>query len=351
GFELKVPFASQYFTLGVPIQAGSKALSVLAFLGGLSAATGAQVAIALALTTMILNHWLLPVFRLDARGDIYRQLLWLRRLVILAIFVAGFLFFLLVHNRYSLTSLAIMAFVAGLQFLPGIVAIAYWPRGNRHGFMSGLILGICIWAVGLLLPALGGINQIYLPGLDLWLPVGFDQWNLVTLWSAGLNALCFVVVSLLSKTGYEERYSAELCTADEIAHPLRSTLDVHSPAEFKERLGRGLGRDIAIQEVNRAMRELGLTRNERRPYALRRLRTRLEGNLSALMGISVASEILDQPLPYKLPSGSGSADIQLMEERANRYPGPLGGISGELNNLRLYYRKTLEELPMAICSL
>src|SRR5690606_9969837 len=56
GFELKVPFASQYFTLGVPSQAGSKALSVLAFLGGLSAATGAQVAIALALTTMILNH-------------------------------------------------------------------------------------------------------------------------------------------------------------------------------------------------------------------------------------------------------------------------------------------------------
>lgn len=351
GFELNVPFPAQYFTLGVPMEGGSESLSIVAFLGGLSAATGAQVAITLALATMVLNHWLLPIFRLDARHDIYLRLLWLRRLLILAIFVAGFLFFQLVHNRYSLTSLALLAFVAGLQFLPGIVAIAYWPRGNSRGFITGLGVGTTVWALGLFIPAVTGISEVSLPGFDQALAVGFDQWNGVTLWSLGLNAVCFVAVSWFSKTSYEERYSAELCTADEISHPVRSTLDVHSAAEFKDRLAQRLGRDIADQEVDRALGELGLGRNERRPYALRRLRDRLEGNLSSLMGISVAGEILDEYLPYKLPPGSGTADIHLIEERFARHEDSLTGVAGELNNLRLYYRKTLQELPMAICSL
>src|SRR5690606_16843078 len=51
GFELDVPVPAQYFTLGVPMEGGTGALTILAFVGGLSAATGAQVAIALALAT------------------------------------------------------------------------------------------------------------------------------------------------------------------------------------------------------------------------------------------------------------------------------------------------------------
>lgn len=350
GFELNVPFPAQYFSLGVPMESGSEKLAIVAFLGGLSAATGAQVAITLALATMVLNHWLLPIFRLDARHDIYLRLLWLRRLLILAIFLAGFLFFQLVHNRYSLTSLALLAFIEGLQFLPGIIAIAYWPRGNSRGFMTGLGVGTTVWALGLFIPAVTGVSQVTLPGFDQTLAVGFDQWNGVALWSLGLNALCFLAVSWYSRTSYEERYSAELCTADEISHPVRSTLDVHSAPEFKDRLAKRLGPDIADKEVDRALRELSLGRNERRPYALRRLRNRLEGNLSSLMGISVAGEILDEYLPYKLPPGSGTADINLIEDRFAR-EGSFSGVAGELNNLRLYYRKTLQELPMAVCSL
>jgi PAS domain S-box-containing protein len=351
GFELRVQVPLQYFSLGVPLQAGSESLTILAFLGGLSAATGAQVAIALALTTMILNHWLLPALNLDGHQDIYRRLLWLRRLVILVIFVTGFLFFLLVNGRHTLANLAILAFVAGLQFLPGIVAVAYWPRGNRRGLVAGLSAGMLVWGVGLFLPALTGINQIPIPFLTDRLPVGLDQWNQVTLWSFGLNTLLFLALSRLSRPTQEERYSAELCTADEISHPLRSTLDVHSAGEFRTRLGERLGRDIANQEVDRALRELGLSRNERRPYALRRLRDRLEANLSGLVGVNLAGEIVNQQIPYKLPASPGSTDIHLIEDRVARNQESFTGVAAELNNIRLYYRNTLEELPMAICSL
>ncbi|MEX1033682.1 MAG: ATP-binding protein, partial [Cellvibrionaceae bacterium] len=229
--------------------------------------------------------------------------------------------------------------------------IAYWPRGNSRGFMAGLSMGTTVWALGLFVPAVTGISQIPLPGTNQAIAVGFDQWNKITLWSLGLNTLCFVAVSWLSKASHEEHYSAALCTADEISHPVRSTLDVHSPADFKSRLRERLGADIATQEVDRALHELRLNHNERRPYALRRLRNRLEANLSGLMGIAVASEILDQYIPYKLPTGSGTADIHLIEERVARYQHSFTGIAAELDNLRLYYRKTLQELPMAISSL
>jgi PAS domain S-box-containing protein len=350
GSVLNISLPVQYFTLGVPLQSGNVSLTILAFVGGLSAATGALVTITLALTTMCLNHWLLPVLRINTRRDLYGQLLWLRRFLILSIFVAGFGFFQLVHDRYSLINLAMLAFIEALQFLPGIIAITYWPRGNRRGFIAGLCVGSLIWAVGLLLPALTKLNQLYFPGVLNPIELGFSQWDHITLWSLGLNAIVFVSVSLFTKTSSEEDYSAALCAADEISHPLRSILDVYSASEFVTRLGERLGNEIAEQEVQRALSQLKLTINERRPYALRRLRDQLEANLSGLLGISVATEVLEQQLPYKLPTGAGTVDINLIENQfADKLP--FTGISAELNHLRLYHRKTLQELPMAICSL
>ena len=351
GFELNVPFPTQYFTLGVPMASGSESLAIIAFLGGISAATGALISITLALTTMLLNQWLLPAFRIHLRHDLYRQLLWLRRLLIITIFIAGFLFFQLIGNHYSLTNLALMAFIEALQFIPGIFAVCYWPRGNRNGFMWGLCIGSAVWMIGLLMPVVTGIDRINLPGTDIVLQLGFSHWNVIATWALALNILAFIGVSLFSTTRDDEKYSAALCAADEVNHPLRLTLDVHSASEFKERLGQRLGQEIANTEVDKALRELGLPNNERRLYSLRRLRDRLEANLSGLMGIGVASEILDTYIPYKMPQRTGSADITLIENRFARRTDSFTGITAELNNLRLYYRKTLQELPMAICSL
>lgn len=351
GFELAVPLPAQYFTLGVPILLESRGLTVLAFLGGLSAATGAMVVITLALATMVMNHWLLPSFRLRARHDIYRQLLWLRRVLIAAIFLGGYLFYWVLDSRYSLTNLAFMAFIETLQFLPGTFAVVFWTKGNRRGMITGLSVGTIIWALGLLIPALTGLQSIAVPFSDSAIPVGNEYWSQVTLLSLGLNTLCFVVVSLLTTQTEDERYSADLCAADELSHPVRQALDVHSAADFKSRLAIPLGKVTANREVEIALQELNLSINERRPSALRRLRDRIEGNLSSLMGIHVASEIMDKHLPFQIASTQESIDINLMESRLAQYRDNLTGMAAELNNLRLYHRKTLEELPMAVCSL
>jgi PAS domain S-box-containing protein len=351
GSELAVPLNPQYFTLGVPIMFNSPSLTVLAFIGGLSAATGAMIIITLALATMVMNHWLLPSLRLAARNDLYTQLLWLRRILIATIFLGGYLFYWVLNNRYSLTDLAFAAFIETLQFLPGTFAIVFWSPGNRRGMLAGLSVGTLIWFFGLLVPIFTGLNVLHLPFTDLYIPVGNEYWNSITLFSLGLNTAIFIGVSLLTEQSEEEHYSADLCAADELSHPVRQALDVHSAAEFKERLAKPLGKVIASREVDNALKQLGLSINERRPYALRRLRDQLEGNLSALMGIHVASEIMDNHLPFKVADERETLDINLIENRLAQYQNHLTGMAAELNNLRLYHRKTLQELPMAVCSL
>lgn len=351
GFELAVPLPAQYFTLGVPIMAESPSLTVLAFVGGLSASTGAMVVITLALSTLVMNHWILPARRLPSRDNIYLQLLWLRRLLIAAVFVGGYLFYWLLDNRQSLTNLALLAFIETLQFLPSMFAIVFWPKGNRRGLIAGLAAGTLIWFVGLLVPVFTGVSSFTVPGLDFTIPLGMQFWSGVALLSLGVNTSFFVGVSALTRQTEAEQYSAELCAADELSQPARQSLDVHSVAEFKTRLSKSLGKVTASREVDIALAELNLRITERRPYALRRLRDQIEANLSGLMGIHVAGEIMDRHLPYTLAERRDALDINLIENRLNEYRDHLTGMAAELNNLRLYHRKTLEDLPMAVCSL
>ena len=111
-------------------------------------------------------------------------------------------------------------------------------------------------------------------------------------------------------------------------------------------------RKAAQKEVEQALRDLYLPFDERRPYALRRLRDRIEANLSGLMGPSVAQDMVETFLPYK--SGSENyvtEDIHFIESRLEDYHSRLTGLAAELDALRRYHRQTLQELPMGVCSL
>lgn len=351
GIAMKLDVPAQYFPLSVPMAAGSSTFAIIAFVGGLSAATGAMIAIALALATMILNHWLLPIIHFRAKRDVYDQLIWMRRVLIGMVLLGGYLFYVALNNRFNLTELALAAFIATLQLLPGVMAVAHWPRGNRRGFIAGLMVGSNIWFFGLMLPMMQGWTSATLPFFNIPIPIGISEWSHITLWSLGLNTSVFLVVSYFSRPSDEERYSAELCSDDELSHPVRLALDIRSPSEIIERLSTRIGRSTAHAEVQRALQRLGMTLNESRPYALRRLRDEIEANLSSLIGISMASEIMDRLVPYKVPESPGATDINLIESRLSQVRDHLTGLAAELNNLRLYHRRTLEELPLATFSI
>lgn len=350
GIETKSLLSPEYYPVAVPIALNSKAFTLIAFIAGLSAAAGAMIAIALALSTMILNHWILPAIPLSTKQGVYEQLTWMRRILIGLVILGGYLFYFALGNKFNLTELALTAFIATLQFLPGVIAVAHWSKGNRRGLVAGLFVGMFIWLVTLFIPMLIGKSQLSIPWVGGAIWIGIEHWSNITLYSLGLNTLVFVIVSILTKQSDDERYSASLCSEDELSHPIRMTLDVRSPDEIIERLSRRIGAPTARKEVDRALMKLALKPNESRPYALRRLRDEVEANLSGLMGIAVASEILDKQVPFILPESEGVTDINLIESRLTQYRYHLTGLAAELNNLRLYHRRTLEELPLAACS-
>ena len=117
-------------------------------------------------------------------------------------------------------------------------------------------------------------------------------------------------------------------------------------------LAEPLGQVTATREVELALRDLSLSRNETRPYALRRLRDQIETNLSGLLGPSVAHQLVDDHLPYKPQAeGESSEDIQFIESRLEQYRNRLSGLAAELDGLRRFHRQTLLELPMGVISL
>ena len=325
-------------------------IKALAFLAGLAATSATMVIIALALSGMILNHILLVAHPPEPQPNLYRWLRWLRRALIAAVIFGGWLFYRTIGVNHDLTTLGLAAFVGMAQCLPGLLALLYWPGANRKGMVSGLGVGVAIWLVGLWLPLLTGIPAIILipPGLELL--ANEPHWYVVTLVSLTLNALVFITVSLATPTSEGERAAAEACSVDAVIRPKRLQLLAASGEEFKRPLAQALGEEAAQREIERALSDLGLSPHDGRPYALRRLRDRIQANLSGLMGPSVAQDIVDRYLPYRRSGQEPTDDIHFVESRLEAYRSQLTGLARELDGLRRYHRRILTRLPVGLCA-
>ncbi|ARN73494.1 sensor histidine kinase [Oceanicoccus sagamiensis] len=351
GFKLETVIPPEYFTLAIGIELESSALAILVYLGGLSAASGAVIVTTLALASMCLKHLILPVYRPSTDRDIYRWLLWIRRILIVCIILTGYAFYRFIAGREALSSLGLAAFIGTLQFFPGVLAALYWQGANRKGFIAGLITGFAIWFVTLLLPIITSFDPTFIGKLYFSL-VYDDLWSAVTIVSLGMNMLVFGVVSVITSTSEEEKNAAEVCATDDLNRPTRRLLSVQSPEQMKDQLATALGQRTAQREVDRALYDMQMSDSESRPFALRRLRYRVEANLSGLLGPSVAHDMVNQLLPYESGSSAGSGeDINLIEGQLENYKVHLTGLAADLDNLRRYHRQTLQDLPVGVCSL
>ncbi|MDI5983544.1 ATP-binding protein [Halomonas sp. M4R5S39] len=325
-------------------------VGALAFIAGLAAASGTMIIISLALSGMILNHLVLVAHPPVDQPDLYRWLRWLRRALIGAVILGGWLFYRTVGVHHDLTTLGLAAFIGMAQCLPGMLALLYWPGANRKGMVSGLVAGTLIWLAGLWPPLLTGLPALVLlpPGLEGL--TGEPVWYIVTLVSLATNILILILVSLATRTSPGERAAAEACSVDAVIRPKRLPLEATNGEEFKHYLARALGEDVASREVDRALAALHLSPLESRPYALRRLRDRIQANLSGLMGPSVAQDIVDRYLPYRQDGGDATEDIHFVESRLEAYRTRLTGLARELDGLRRYHRRTLTRLPVGLCA-
>jgi signal transduction histidine kinase/Na+/proline symporter/CheY-like chemotaxis protein len=206
--------------LTLPLAEGVPALAVLAFLGGLSAATAMVIVASVALATMITNDLVLPALgrsRLVAVEDLGERVLWLRRAAIVGLALLAYAYYRQAGTPANLAQIGLLAFAAFAQFAPGIIAGMYWPGATRDGVFWGLAAGFAVWLYTLVLPAVAPDSAVVLDGpagLGLLRPqalLGFSATGALThgaVWSLATNVAVLVAISLRRGTTLQERQLA-----------------------------------------------------------------------------------------------------------------------------------------------
>ncbi|TGD97188.1 hybrid sensor histidine kinase/response regulator [Methylobacterium nonmethylotrophicum] len=220
--------------LALPLHERADGVALIAFIGGLSAATAMVIVESVAVAIMISNHLVIPVaLRRRPLGagapsapeagasDLGGYVLVVRRIAIVAVVLVAYVYSR-VAGEVALASIGLLSFAAVAQIGPAFVGALYWGRGTGAGAAAGLTVGFAVWLYTLLLPSLvtgdgwaatliaegpfgiEALSPTALMGID-------DVPRLVhgTLWSLGLNTLAYVAGSLLRPPTAIERLQAE----------------------------------------------------------------------------------------------------------------------------------------------
>ena len=215
------------FVLTVPIKEQQPVLALIAFIGGLSAATGMIIVETVALATMVCNDLVMPLLlrvgrlHLSERRDLAGILLTIRRATIILVVLLGYAYVRLIGELYALVTIGLVSFAAAMQFVPAIVGGIYWKGATKAGAVAGLTGGFLLWIYTLLLPSFarsGWIAQSFIEngplGLALLKPYalfgleGLDPIAHATIWTMLGNVGLFVGVSLMTSQSIIERSQA-----------------------------------------------------------------------------------------------------------------------------------------------
>jgi hypothetical protein len=149
------------FVLTVPLAEGRERLAMLSFLGGFSSATSMVIVAAIALSTMVSNHIVMPIW-LSLRqggasmsGDVRKIVLNARRVSIGVVLAFGYLYYRLSGGGAALAAIGLISFTGIVQVLPAMLGGLFWRGATRSGAAAGLIVGFAIWAYALFLPSFG----------------------------------------------------------------------------------------------------------------------------------------------------------------------------------------------------
>jgi Na+/proline symporter/signal transduction histidine kinase/ActR/RegA family two-component response regulator len=225
---------SDMFVLALPLSSGNGTLALIAFIGGLSAATAMVIVESVALAIMVSNDLFVPLVlqrRADlitSRGDVGTLLLKVRRLAIFAILLLAYVYYRLAGDA-QLAAIGLLSFAAVAQLAPAFFGGLVWRRGTARGALAGMILGILVWTYTLLLPSFadaGLFPQAILTdgpaGLGFLRPqalFGLDLPPLVhgVVWSLAVNIVAYVGSSLAREPTSIEQVQADLFVPAKLA--------------------------------------------------------------------------------------------------------------------------------------
>ncbi|MFQ5622757.1 MAG: ATP-binding protein [Paracoccaceae bacterium] len=302
------------FVLTVPLAQGHTNIALLAFLGGFSSATSMVIVAAIALSTMVSNHIVMPVWlslssqKTKTSGDVRRILLLSRRGSIAGVLLLGYFYFRVTGGSGALAAIGLIAFAGMGQVLPSLLAGIFWRGATRSGALAGLGVGFLIWLYTLLLPSFEGafilssdaiatgpfgiglLNPQAMFGLE-----GIDPLVHSLFWSLTLNTAFLIGVSLATTPRQLERIQGAQFvdvyrqTDGHTAVPIRRLATSEDLFTLAQRiLGSNAAHSLFANEVSRQGKSRGL------PDATDDFIERLERELTGSVGAASAHAMVSQ---------------------------------------------------------
>ena len=204
--------------LALPLRGGAERIALVAFLGGLSAATAMVIVESVAVAIMISNHLVMPIvlrrraYLASRHGtpaaDLSGFVLGIRRIAIVVVLLLAYAYYR-VSGQAALAAIGLLSFAAIAQIAPAFLGGLIWSRGTARGASAGLIVGFLTWAYTLLLPSLVSGDGAW-SGLVASGPFGMEalrptvlfgadlpQLSHGVVWSLALNLLAYLGFSLM----------------------------------------------------------------------------------------------------------------------------------------------------------
>jgi Na+/proline symporter/signal transduction histidine kinase/CheY-like chemotaxis protein len=259
------------YVLAIPMAAQSSVFSILAFIGGVSAATAMVVVETIALAIMISNNIFvplsarllghLPLSVAVAGASLTPWNVAVRRYSIVGILVLAYAYFLAAGNSAALAQTGLISFAAVAQFAPAFFIGLVWQRATARGAIAGIIAGFVVWTYTLLLPSFvdsGWLPQSFLAngplGLSSLRPrqlfgIAFEPLTHGVFWSLMLNTFSFIVFSLTRAPTRIEQVQADAFRLHAQGHTSGVLLPVWksrvTQQQLEETVARYLGADPA----------------------------------------------------------------------------------------------------------
>ncbi|RUM98912.1 response regulator [Pseudaminobacter arsenicus] len=322
--------SSDLYVLSVPLFGGQNIMAIAAFIGGLSAATAMVIVASVALSIMISNDLVIPLFvrrrlvksEAGENEDWSTLILNIRRASIFLILFAAFLYYREGTNSTRLASIGLMSFAAIAQFAPAFFGGLIWRGANARGAGLAMAGGFGVWTYTLLLPTLVAPDSAILAegpfGIEALRPQALfglvaEPLNHGVFWSLTVNTICLILGSLSRASTPLERIQASIFVPRD-TNPMpslrrfRTAITVN---DLKDTISRYLG----VERTERSFQTfentggVKLNGNEQASIAVVRFSEQL---LASAVGSSSARLILS--LLFRRNDGTSKDTFRLLDD-------------------------------------
>lgn len=336
------------FVLTLPVASDRDFLAFLVFLGGFSAATSMVVVCAIALSTMISNHWIVPgwlALRRTPAGqgqleedlhDVRGFVLNARRIAIIAVVGAGWVYHEASGGSAALAAMGLVAFTGMAQVLPAMLGGLLWRGANRRGAFAGVGTGFVLWMAMIFLPSVGIGNM---PDL----PAGIDPLAFSIFLSLSLNTLAFVSCSLFGFPDPVERLQGLSFVSS--VEPIRHSRMARGEDRVEPLLAMSRqvwGADSALRFFQAEAVSQG--KSGYLPDLTPRFLTRLERKLSGTIGAATAHAMIDRVAGGAALTVSDLLQVADEAQRAKQETQRLESATSELARTATQLREANEKL-------